>query len=302
MNFDFQSIQLTALYGYFKDLSGQNVRHVQLPVDMGVQRELNEMSLRTAKKLGLPGPTHQMEVYNPAQKYGKEEKLKLSLTTSYVQELALVVALRNLPSDAAALNAAADLNYYYAIFVDTNGKKLYGFRRGSQFKGVIKSKLAVVNGGILTLISSSVFRLDHEFDYFVLDNEIFILRPSGFEYTTNVQLQILRSASANANTIASALTYLDVASISAYATTHIRSARLLAAIGGRSNLNQVNKTLLLQACSSFSIPIIIAPNGMISPSLGSEYDFLCILDRRAYTSTLIPNQPEKYEAANRIQR
>ena len=302
MNFDFQNIQSATLYGYFEDAQGQNIRHVQVPVDPGVQKELIAMLSRTAVTLGLPANAHNMETFDPGQKYSSEEKLKISLRTSYLQELAAVVALRNLPSDPNALALIAEMEYYYSVFVDTTGRLLYAFRRASQFKGVTKSKLAMVNGGVLTLLSTSVFRLDNDFDYLVANNEVYILRPSGFEYTTKAQTQILSAAATNAQAIATAIAYLDVSTISAYASTHIRSARLLAAIGSRNDLNQIDRALLMNACSDYSINVSNLPNGKISPNPGNEYNFLCILDRRAYISTLIPNQPEKYEAASRIKK
>ena len=302
MNFDCQTIQSTTLYGYFEGPQGQNARHVQIPVDLGVQGELNAMLLNTVGSLGLPASAQNMEVFDPAQKYSSEENLKISLNIAYLQDLAAVVALRNLPSDPTALAQIIDMEYYYSVYVDGAGKLLYAFRRASQFKGVVKSKLAMVNGGVLTLLAASVFRLDNDFDYIVTGNEVYILRPSGFEYTTKAHAQILNAAAANALVVAAAIGYLDVTTISLYARTHIRSARLLAAIGSRNDLNQIDRALLVAACHDYSINVSNAPNGKISPDAGSEYDFLCILDRRAYISTLIPNQPEKYEAANRVKK
>lgn len=302
MNFDFQTIQSTTLYGYFEGQHGQNARHLQIPVDLGVQGELNTMLLSTVRSLGLPANAQNMEVFDPAQKYSSEENLKVSLNIAYLQDLAAIVALRNLPSDPAALALIVEMEYYYSVYVDGAGKLLYAFRRATQFKGVVKSKLAMVNGGVLTLLAASVFRLDNDFDYLVMDSDVYILRPSGFEYTTKAHAQILNAATANAQVVAAAIGYLDVATISLYARTHIRAARLLAAIGSRNDLHQIDRALLLAACRDYSINVSNTQNGEISPDAGSEYDFLCVLDRRAYISTLIPNQPEKYEAANRVKK
>ncbi len=256
----------------------------------------------TITRLGLPASEPNMEIFDPAQKYGSEEQLKISLATPYLQDLAEIVALTNLPSNANALTQVSELDYYYAIFTDNQNRNLYAFRRASQFKGVTRSKLAWVNGGILTMVTNHVFRLDINFDYFVISQEVFILRPSGFEYTTNVGAQILQASAANAQSIAASVNYLDVTGISAYASTHKKSARLLAAIKGRNDLNLLDRVLLVQACQSYGVQIQNANQGQLAPDTGHEYDFLCILDRRAYTAKLIPNQPEKYEAASRVQK
>ena len=168
------------------------------------------MLTETVTRLGLPAIEPTMVTFDPAEKYGSEEQLKISLATPYLQGLAAVVALTNLPSDANALTQVAELDYYYAIFTDNQNRHLYAFRRASQFKGVTKSKLAWINGGMLTLLTSHVFRLDIDFDYLVADQDVYILRPSGFEYTTNVGEQILQASAANAQSIAVSVNYLDV--------------------------------------------------------------------------------------------
>ena len=302
MNFNTQNITLVTLYGYFEDTHSQNPRHIQIPVDPQVQGELTGMLTETVTRLGLPAIEANMLAFDPAEKYGSEEQLKISLATSYLQGLAAVVALTNLPSDANALTQVAELDYYYAIFTDDQNRHLYAFRRASQFKGITKSKLAWINGGMLTLLTSQVFRLDIDFDYLVADQDVYILRPSGFEYTTNVGQQILQASAANAQSIAVSVNYLDVTSISAYASTHKKSARLLAAIKGRNDLHQIDRSLLVQACQSYGVQILNPDQGQLAPDAGHEYDFLCILDRRAYTANLIPDQPEKYEAASRVQK
>ena len=302
MNFDSQNITLVTLYGFFEDAQSQNPRHIQIPVAAPVQNELKAMLQETINRLGLPASVANMAAFDPAEKYSSEEQLKIALGTPYLQELANVIALVNLPSDINALNDIADLEYYYAIFTDNQNRMLHAFRRASQFKGITRSKLTWINGGVLEMMTSSVFRLDLDFDYMVLSQDVFILRPSGFEFTANVGGQILQAAAGNAQSISAAMTYLDMASTSAYASTHKRSARLLAAIKGRNDLHLIDRSLLVQACQSYGVAVLNPNQGQLTPDAGHEYDFLCILDRRAYTALLIPNQAEKYEAASRVQK
>jgi hypothetical protein len=91
--------------------------------------------------------------------------------------------------------------------------------------------------------------------------------------------------------------------ITPYATKHPRAARLLAAIHARNDLHLIDKNLLQQACESYGVCIEQDEEAAsLGPAVGHEYDFLCVIDRRAYTATLIPNQPEKYEAASRVKK
>lgn len=302
MNFDLNNISLVTLIGYFEGAHGVNPRHIQIPVSPAVQNELKDMLNTTAQKLKLPASAAQMPTFSPAEKYESEEHLQLPLTTQYVSDLAAVILLQNLPSDANSLNVVAELDYYYAVFSDTQQRKLFAFRRASQFKGVTKSKLAFLNGGMLVLLDEAVFRLDNDFDYLVTNQTIFILRPSGFEFTTNVHGQVLQAAAANATTISQSIQFLDIARIATYASSHPRAARLLAAIRARNDLHLIDRNLLQQACQSYGVDFEQNQAGALGPSAGHEYDFLCIIDRRAYTATLIPDQPEKYEAASRVQK
>ncbi len=311
MNFDVQNITTTTFYGFFDD--GHSEAHIQIPIDGDVATELARMIDFTIDQL-LPQPPQppqpnqvllaNLPIFDPAEKYASVEQLKLPLLTDYIQDLQNVIALRNLPSDVNALANANDLEYYYAIFEDNQGRLLYAFKRASRFKGIKKSVLTYIAGGALTLMNTPIFRLDSDFDYFVDcdSNTIYILRPSGFEFTTNVHGEIMRSATLNGNQIQATLPYIDLTSVIAYASSHSKSARLLSAIKSRIDLAHVDRVLLTTACNENGVATTINPTGQLVPNAGEEYNFLCILDRRAYTSTLITNQPENYIAASRARR
>jgi Domain of unknown function (DUF4868) len=299
MNFDHNQVKLITLYGYFKS---NPPRHVQIPIANPVQTELTSMLRETIRKLGLPESKDQMNAFNPAEKYSPEEKLKASIDTDYLSDLSEVLNLKNLPSEINALNKISELDYYYAIFKDSHNRRLHAFRRASQFKVISKSKLMWITGGSLEIIQSPVFRLDLDFDYIVSDSDIFILRPSGFEFTTNAGKEILKAVNQNAQSIATTINYLDVTAISKYASSHKRSARLLAAIKGRNDLHLIDRALLVKACQSCNVLVLNPSDGKLSPSAGHEYEFLCILERRVYTANLIPEKPEKYEATSRVKK
>lgn len=302
MDFDFENIVTTTLNGFFEDDDGHNSRHVQVPIAPSVQTELSSTLGETISKLGLPGSADLLPIFQPAEKYSSEESVRIDLAVDYLESLRNVLSLVNLPSDANALQDVANLTYYYAIFIDGAGRKLYAFRRASQFKGILKSKLAFIDGGVLTMSNRPIFRLDADFDYIVYLDMVYILRPSGFEFTTNVHKQVLSAAPGNAASIQATATFLDLTAVGRYASTHARAARLLAAIKSRDDLHLISRRLLATACRNYGISVTNPQAGLLSPNPGHEYEFLCILDRRAYIAKLITNQPERYEAASRVQR
>lgn len=302
LDFDPTNITLATLVGYFEAPSGQNARHVQIPIAPEVQDELKVMLDVTLLKLGLPPSADQLPDFSPAEKYSGEEPCKLPLSTPYISDLAAIMVLRNLPSDTNALQSIEELKYYYAIFSDGQNRSIYAFRRAGTFKGVTKSKLAFVRNGLLTMVEGNIFRLDTDFDYLVDSHTIYVLRHSGFEFTTNVHTQMLQAAASNATAVAATVTYLDMASISSYASKHPRAARLLAAVRARVDLPLIDRGLLEAACQEFGIHVVQNANGTMRPDAGHEYDFLLMIDRRAYTATLIPQQAERYEAASRTRK
>lgn len=302
MNFDVSNIVTTTLFGYFEDDAQQNVRHIQVPIAPNVQTEIRSILVDTFAKLGLPASAATLASFQPAEKYASEDPVKLPLMTDYLHGLRDIVGLRNQPSDANALSDVRELVYYYAVFVDKRHRKLHAFRRASQFKGILRSKLAFIDGGVLTMLTKPVFRLDNDFDFLVDDQTVYILRPSGFEFAADIHTKVMGAAIANGASIQVVVPFLDLKSIARYASTHSRSARLLAAIKSRDDLHLLSRNLLVSACRSYGISVQNPPAGLLKPDSGHEYDFLCILDRRAYTAKLIPRQPERYEAASRIQK
>lgn len=302
LNFDPETIGLVTLVGYFEAPGGQNPRHIQIPIAPEVQDELKVMLDVTLMKFDLPQSADQLPDFSPAEKYSGEEPCKLPLATAYMADLAAVVGLQNLPSNTNALESIDELKYYYAIFSDGQNRNLWAFRRAGTFKGVAKSKLAFIRNGLLTMVEGNIFRLDTDFDYLVDQQTIYVLRHSGFEFTTNVHAQMLRAAASNATAVVGIVSYLDLGSTSAYAQKHPRAARLLAAVRARPDLHLLDRRLLEGACQDFGIQLVQNDNGTMGPAAGHEYDFLMMIDRRAYTATLIPQQAERYEAASRTRK
>lgn len=302
MNFDPTNIALVTLVGYFEAAGGQQKRHVQIPIAPEVQDELKVMLDLTLLKLGLPQSAGQLPDFSPAEKYSGEEPCKLPLATDYMADVAAVLSLQNLPSNTNALQAIDELRYYYAIFSDNQGRSLYTFRRAGTFKGVTKSKLAFIQNGLLTMVEGNIFRLDSDFDYVVDSQTIYVLRHSGFEFTTNVHVQMLQAAGNNATAVAATVSYLNMGGIAAYASKHSRAARLLAAVRARADLHLLDRALFEAACQQNGILLVQDGNGAVGPAAGHEYEFLQMIDRRIYTATLIPQQAERYEAASRTRK
>lgn len=297
MDFDINNVRLVTFYGFF-DQTG-NPEHIQIPIHLSIQQELEEILRKTFQNIGLPASANTLDIFNPAENYTKECSLKLALNTSYISTFATVITLTNLPSRTNALDNILHLKYYYAVFTDSSDRKLYAFHRAGTFKRIVNSKLAFFNGGLLEVVNQPIFKLDNDFDFVVFDNQIYIFRVSGFEYITNAIEKIKSSASDNANQISAKVNYLDLSNIATYAMSHTKSARLLASINSRTDLNRIEKAKLVRNCNELGVVFVEDVHGSISITSGHEYNFLCLLDRRLYKVDLV-NQSEKYEATGRL--
>lgn len=280
-----------------------NDANVLVPVDAGVQEALREMVIATAEKIGCFERNAVLPIYEPAEKYAATEALKCPIDEDF--EASAPVALfrtTNLPTSETALEDPAAIEFYFARLRDRQGRQLIAIKRAGQFKGMLKAKGRLIRwlDDTMQVVEDDVFKLDPDFDYLVTDDEMYILRPSAFEFTVDLDATILAKAKENAESLHATVTFIDFAGIAEYVGAHKRAARLVAALKKRDDLSETDQRLLKQACKHTGVTLE-RRNGRIFPAAGHEYEFLMLLDRRRYALTLIPDAPETYEAASRRQ-
>lgn len=276
---------------------------VLVPVDGEVQEALREMVQVTAAKIGCFAPGITLPRYEPAEKYAASESLRCPIDAMFEQSAPVqLFRTTNLPTSITALEDPAAIEFYFARLRDTQGRQMVAIKRAAQFKGMLKAKGRLIRWleDTMQIVDDDVFRLDPDFDYLVTDDEMYILRPSAFEFTFDLDATILSKAKDNAQSLHNAVTFIDFEGIAEYVGTHKRAARLIAALKNRADLSEIDEQLLTQACSHTTVALD-RRNGRIAPAAGHEYEFLMLLDRRRYAVTLIVDTPETYEAASRRQ-
>lgn len=280
-----------------------NDANVLVPVDAGVQEALKEMVKVTAEKIGCFDVKANLPTYEPAEKYGATEALKCPIDND-IENSAPVALFRatNLPTSQTALQDPTAIEFYFARIRDQQGRQLIAIKRAGQFKGMLKAKGKLIRwlDDTMQVVGDDVFKLDPDFDYLVTEDEIYILRPSAFEFTVDLDATILAKAKENAASLHATVTFIDFAGIAEYVGGHKRAARLVAALKTRNDLSATDQRLLKQACKHTGVTLE-RRNGRIFPAAGHELEFLMLLDRRRYALTLIPDTLETYEAASRRQ-
>jgi hypothetical protein len=296
MNFDLNAITLTE-FGLGRDNQVDNPFTV-IPVDNDVQIALQSMAQTTEAmmKKNADKPT----LYEPSEKYGSLEYLYLSLANGMVSEIKLLHEAINLEIDTGALLDHDNIFCYFARFKDKKGESLTAFRRATQFKGILKRRLIHILDDTLKFVKDNVFKLDNNFDFLVDSENIYILRPSSFEFAGKLGNAILGAVPKNIEIIKKELPFVDFEGISEYAKGHTRAARYLASILMKKEIKDIDKKALLTQCKKTMVSISSA-GGKLIINKGSEMGFLEVLDRRRYEVNLIKGNPEKFKAGSRTQ-
>lgn len=294
--FDYRNIEVTE-FGLGLDADGRGF--LQVPIDENVQAALAEMAEETQRALlDISSAPH---VYEPSEKYGAIEHLTFSLNDELVQEIKNLHESANLPENAEAFNQIKDCFAYFAKLFDSHGNRLTAVRRSTQFKTLIKKRHKLIRyvDNTLKSIDETVFKLDNDFDFLIQNDTIHILRPSGLEFTAQLQSAVMASVPANIAEISREIEFVNFDIISEYAQRHPRAARYLASIKSQSEAHNINQEKLARYCRRTNV-FFTENDGQMYIEESHVMGFLEILDRRRYQIDLVDDaEPEIYRAPSR---
>lgn len=294
LDFDIEAVTATE-FGVGRD-EGEGQTFVSLPVDADVQKALREIASATWKV--MQGAADDPRRYEPADKHGSTEYLHLPLEDDLAASIRQLHEAANLPLDAEALADTETVFCYFARMTDKKGRRLSGVRRATQFKGVLKSRLLRFVTDALKLIGDRVFKLDNDFDLLVDATNVLILRPSGFEFTGQLEEAILKAVPTNVAAVQKDLSFVDFAGIQDYAGKHPRAARYLASIRTLKETKNINKSALKKLCKDTGVEVKES-KGKLLVDYADVMGFLEVLDRRRYELELVKGSPERFRATSR---
>lgn len=293
MSFNFNKIKTTE-FGVCIDDTEET--YYIVPCDQSVQNALNEMLVHTMERLNINGET--LDAFDPADKYSTNERLVISLDSEYVLTHSQVYKSNNFATNSEALNEPQKLICYFGIFHDDEGNKLVAFRKATYFKGELKKQLVAIWDDSLRMVQDQVFKLDHDFDFVIFDNQVYIWRPSGFVFISGLDEQVSASAIKNLQVLGQEISFINFNSLQEFISTHKRAMRLIASLASRSDLKDISLEKLKKMCGDGNIGYSFDGN-VITIEKGHEITFLMLLDRRLYKIDLIEDKPEVYQAASR---
>jgi len=293
MNLDFDLDRIVATeFGAGRQ---KPTRFFFVPVDGRVQLELRAMVRRTMDRM-IP-QIRTAGYFQPSEKYGAREYCYLELQDPLAEVFRDVAQAENLTTDSAFPRDLRNVTCYFVRLTDREGRRLTAFRRAAHFKGVVKKKLLHLVDDTLTLVGSTVFKLDEDFDLIVDSRAVHALRPRSLEALGDLKKAILEEVPSAVAEISGRMPFIDFAPIMAYARDRIRAARYLTSIR-QQNLDDIDQVALRELCRDTGVRVGRV-NGKISVSDRDVMGFLEVLDRRRYRVELVREVPEYYRATSR---
>lgn len=273
----------------------QGGKFFAVPVNASVKQALHEMVKATFE--AMKKDSAQSKEYDPSDEQAAKKYLHFPINHAWCKRLRDLHEAVNLRSSINALEKPGNISCYFAQLVDDQENRWTAVRRSSQFKGALKKNVISAITGTLEIMEQSIFLLDNDFDLIINDDTVHILRPKAFESLADLKHAILAAAASNIQKIQDELHFVNFKPIQAYAVKHIRAAQSIASIRSQ-NLKDIEFSTLQLACQEHGVDIS-TPNDQIEIDKQDVLKFLDILDRRLYTSELIPNEPERFKAASR---
>ena len=293
LNFDLEHVKSTEFGVGFDD--GRDYEFIFVPVDGDVKTALQEMVVTTWCE--IQEDIDNLRLYDPSEKQSENEPLFLPATDEKCQRLSSLHKANNLLMDYYALDTPNKISCYFARLHDKNDNRLTTVRRAIQFKGDLKKKLISISDGTLKILENKVFRLDSDFDLIIDSDNLFIWRPSAFEFLCKLQKAILDAVPSNIDVLSKDMQFVEFDNIQTYAVKHPRAARYLASITTH-NLAGITLGALIAECQKTNVKITVA-NDKVRVDEGNILNFLEVLDRRRYEIELVPDNPELFRATGR---
>jgi hypothetical protein len=294
--FNYENVKVTE-FGLGMD--DQNRAFIFVPVDEAVQSSLIDMVEETQNQMEQK-EDHPSD-YEPSEKYSSLEYLTLSLSNELVKELKILHESENLDENINAFNDMERCFAYFVKLTDDNDNRVTAVRRSTQFKTLIKKRNRLVQyvDNTLTELNDTVFKLDNDFDFIIQNDLIHILRPSGLEFTAQLQRAVMEAVPGNIAVIEKEISFVDFESISKYAQLHPRAARYIASIKSLSEASNVSHHKLNEYCKKTNVQVNEI-DGKMHIDDSQVMGFLEILDRRRYEIDLVDDaKPEVYRAPSR---
>lgn len=270
----------------------------QIPTQDEVQDNLVQMLHDTAALFKAADGVGELQDFELSEKYGARETLVADLDADAMAMPRLLFDEEGWETRPNALTEPGSIPFYFAVFRDGKKRKLVAVKRATRFKGVLKSPLIQLFDDSLRMVGDNVFRLDHEFDFLVSSERVYILHPLQFDFVADIEELVAAKAHDKAVALGEQLKFADFRRIAEFVRSKKRAARIVASLSARDDLAKIKKSKFIAAAAENGIKLEQVGQ-KYGPLEGFEFQFLELLDSRRYTTNIKVGAKEKFLANSR---
>jgi hypothetical protein len=269
-----------------------------VPTDGSIKDALKDVFRNTVS--AFAAIVGEWEAHDISEDYGDRRRTFAPRNTDYLADISSIFDAGDLADLANAHEHVQDINYYFGVFHDQQGRKAVGIKKGTQLKGTLaaRNKLMRLVDDTLHMIPDDVLKLDREFDAIVTDRNVFMLKVRAVEYIGNIVDRVAGAAASKVQAIHDAITFLDLSRIRASIGDHPKLARLAASIAARNDLARIRQDRIEEAAAHHDIVFKVV-GGRLQCRRIDEAKLLEILDARRYQLDLAGDGPVPYRATGR---
>jgi len=295
-----------------KEFSSNQVQSVNLNVCIKPDKSLHfigtDASVQEALKrqleetvLALNSADDDWQTFDITEDYGTDRKVFALRSDDMWKDLSNLYDVSSLAPLEKPLQKVPAFIWYFVEFFDEKKRKLVGIKRATHFKMDVgaQSRLVRWADDSLTTVPGAVFRLDKTFDALISSKHIFILNPRQTEYIAGLENYIASAATDKLGSLEATVAFLDLSRLKTDIDEHPRKARLAIAIAGRTDLDSIVRSNLVQAATEQGIKFKTLPDDRLQVRRQDEFKLLELLDNRRYATKITTGDPLLFRATAR---
>jgi len=269
-----------------------------IPTDGGVQNALKSILRDTLNAFeAIEG---EWQLHDISEDYGERRRVYAPRNLPLFEAMSQIFDSGALPELADLQNHLAELDYYFAKFVDNNGNVLVGVKKARTAKAILgaQHKLVRLIDNTLVLIEERVLRLDRQFDVLISDDHVFVLEPRSMEQVAGIVERVAASAAAKVQEIHDAVPFLDLSRIKDKIAGHPKLARIAHSVASRPDLKLMQRGVIEELALAQGIRFKEV-DGRLLCNVSDEAKLMEVLDARRYHLDLTATGAVPYRATAR---
>lgn len=270
-----------------------------VPIDKSVDAVFKDMLSRTGGSIITR--EGEWEEYSLSQDYSTVERVFVPRSDAIFKDISDLYEIEAFGPMANLIDNADQVDFYFVVYHDGQGRKIIGLRRAAQLKSMLaaRRRLMQLINDTMVLIDHPVFRLDKDFDGLVCQDNIYFSNFLNMEYIAKITNKVAKAATQRIPTLAAKIAFLDFSGFVADIDKHPRTARLLVAISKRGNLDKYNQSEIMLQAAAQGVKFTNEGEACLKCRAADKHKLLEVLDDRRWISRNTTDEAVPYRANSR---